>query len=37
MLAQTPQVFRKELLDRAFDNAQRDGFSAPTKRLWWST
>ena len=26
MLAQTPQVFRKELLDRAFDNAQRDGF-----------
>ncbi len=26
MLAQTPQVFRKELLDRAFDNAERDRF-----------
>ncbi len=26
MLAQTPQVFRKDLLDRAFDNAERDGF-----------
>ena len=26
MLAQTPQVFRKSLLERAFDNAERDGF-----------
>lgn len=26
MLAQTPQVFRKDLLDRAFDIADRDGF-----------
>ncbi len=26
MLAQTPQVFRKELLERAFDRAERDGF-----------
>lgn len=26
MLAQTPQVFRKALLERAFDKAERDGF-----------
>lgn len=27
MLAQTPQVFRRELLDRAFESAARDGFN----------
>jgi 2-C-methyl-D-erythritol 4-phosphate cytidylyltransferase len=27
MLAQTPQVFRRELLDRAFEGAARDGFN----------
>ncbi len=27
VLAQTPQVFRRDLLQRAFDGAQRDGFT----------
>ena len=37
VLAQTPQVFRFDLLKRAFEMARQDAFHwAPTNPVWWS-
>ena len=36
VLAQTPQVFRFDLLKRAFELAREEFLPAPMKRAWWS-